>query len=132
VHLSIFISVINQLDAQNFCFTVSLFQAYTCFEHMSFTEKTSFAILLCNLEFHENLWIYIHSSHIPSDLSEIRYKIFEHSLSKGKAKIFLRVQMKLRLGLCCERLWYLISTEFLGKACTLRHGIGNLQSSSFH
>jgi len=25
VHLSIFISVINQLDAQNVCFTISLF-----------------------------------------------------------------------------------------------------------
>ena len=34
MHLSIFISVINQLDAQNFCFTVSLFHASTCFEHM--------------------------------------------------------------------------------------------------
>ena len=34
VHLSIFISVINQLNAQNFCFTVSLFHASTCFEHM--------------------------------------------------------------------------------------------------
>ena len=34
VHISIFISVINQLDAQNFCFTVSLFHASTCFEHM--------------------------------------------------------------------------------------------------
>jgi len=29
-----FISVINQLDAQNFCFTISLFLASTCFEHM--------------------------------------------------------------------------------------------------
>ena len=29
-----FILVINQLDAQNFCFTVSLFHASTCFEHM--------------------------------------------------------------------------------------------------
>jgi len=28
-----FISVINQLDAQNFCFTISLFHACTCFEH---------------------------------------------------------------------------------------------------
>ena len=27
-------SVINQLDAQNFCFTISLFHASTCFEHM--------------------------------------------------------------------------------------------------
>jgi len=34
VHLGIFISVINQLDAQHFCFTISLFHASTCFEHM--------------------------------------------------------------------------------------------------
>jgi len=33
VHLSIFILVINQLDAQNFCFTISLFHAFTYFEH---------------------------------------------------------------------------------------------------
>ena len=33
VHLSIFISVFNQVDAQNFCFTISLFHASTCFEH---------------------------------------------------------------------------------------------------
>jgi len=33
VYLSIFILVINQLDAQNFCFTISLFHASTCFEH---------------------------------------------------------------------------------------------------
>ena len=29
-----FISVINQIDAQNFCFTIGLFHASTCFEHM--------------------------------------------------------------------------------------------------
>jgi len=34
VLLSIFISVINQLYAQNVCFTISLFHASTCFEHM--------------------------------------------------------------------------------------------------
>ena len=33
-HKCIFISVINQLDAQHFCFTISLFHACTCFEHM--------------------------------------------------------------------------------------------------
>jgi len=27
------ISVINQLDAQNFCFTMSIFHAFICFEH---------------------------------------------------------------------------------------------------
>jgi len=30
----LFISVIKQLDAQNVCFTRSLFHASTCFEHM--------------------------------------------------------------------------------------------------
>jgi len=34
ISISIFISVINQLDAQNFCFTIRLFHASTCFEHM--------------------------------------------------------------------------------------------------
>jgi len=34
VHLSIFILVINQLDEQNFCFTISSFHSSTCFEHM--------------------------------------------------------------------------------------------------
>ena len=34
LNLSIFILVINQLDAQNVCFTISLFHASTCFEHM--------------------------------------------------------------------------------------------------
>ena len=29
-----FISVINELDGQNFCFTISSFHASTCFEHM--------------------------------------------------------------------------------------------------
>ena len=33
VHLSIFILVINQLDTQFFCFTISLFHDSTCFEH---------------------------------------------------------------------------------------------------
>jgi len=33
VHLSIFISVINQLDVQTFCFTISLFHGSTFFEH---------------------------------------------------------------------------------------------------
>ena len=33
-HLSIFLSVINQLDAQIFFFTISLFHASTCFEHV--------------------------------------------------------------------------------------------------
>jgi len=32
--LFMFISVINQFDAQNFCFTVSLFHVSTCFQHM--------------------------------------------------------------------------------------------------
>ena len=33
VHLGIFILAINQLDAQSFCFTISLFHASTSFKH---------------------------------------------------------------------------------------------------
>jgi len=33
VYVHILILVINQLDAQKFCFTISLFHASTCFEH---------------------------------------------------------------------------------------------------
>ena len=33
-YIGVFMSVINQLDAQNFCFTISLFHASTCFKHM--------------------------------------------------------------------------------------------------
>jgi len=33
VYLSIFILEINQIDAQNVCFAISLFYASTCFEH---------------------------------------------------------------------------------------------------
>ena len=41
VHLSIFILVINQLDAQNFCFTISLFHACTCYEHHALIVRRS-------------------------------------------------------------------------------------------
>jgi len=36
-----FILVINQLDAQKFCFTISLFHASTCFEHYVFIIRRS-------------------------------------------------------------------------------------------
>ena len=51
VHLSIFISVINQLDAHNFCITVSLFHASICFEHHVFIirrSKLHYVAIICN------------------------------------------------------------------------------------
>ena len=39
--VNLFISVINQLDAQNFYFTISLFHASTCFEHHVFIIRRS-------------------------------------------------------------------------------------------
>ena len=41
VHLSIFILVINRIDAQHVCFTISLFHASTCFEHHVFLIRRS-------------------------------------------------------------------------------------------
>ena len=35
-----FVSVINQLDAQKFCFTISLFHASTCFKHVLIVRRS--------------------------------------------------------------------------------------------
>ena len=56
VHLSIFISVINQLDAQNFCFTLSLFHASTCFEHMCSSPGGQNCITQPLVSSHWNKW----------------------------------------------------------------------------
>ena len=57
VHLSIFISVINQLDAQNFCFTVSLFHASTCFEHMCSKHVEAWNKLIVKQQFCASSWL---------------------------------------------------------------------------
>jgi len=56
-HLSIFISVINQLDAQNFCFTISLFHASTCFEHMCSKHVEAWNKLIVKQKFCASSWL---------------------------------------------------------------------------
>jgi len=50
VHLGIFILVINQLDAQNFCFTISLLYACTCFSTCAHHQEVK--IVLYSLWYH--------------------------------------------------------------------------------
>jgi len=57
VHLSIFISVINQLDAQNFCLTLSLFHASTCFEHMWSKHVEAWNKLIVKQKFCASIWL---------------------------------------------------------------------------
>ena len=57
VHLSIFISVINQIDAQNFCFKVSLFHASTCFEHMCSKYVEAWNKLIVKQKFCASSWL---------------------------------------------------------------------------
>ena len=57
VHLSIFISVINQIDAQHFCFKVSLFHASTCFEHMCSKSVEARNKLIVKQKFCTSSWI---------------------------------------------------------------------------
>jgi len=57
VHLSIFISVINQLDAQNFCFTISLFHASTCFQHMCSKHVEAWNKLIVKQKFCTSSWL---------------------------------------------------------------------------
>ena len=65
-----FISVINQLDAQSFCFTVSLFHTSTCFEHMNLMHKV-FVLQ----------WVYFIPLHVSSTCAHHQeVKIALHSL----------------------------------------------------
>ena len=66
VHLSIFILVINQFDAQNFCFPVSLFHASTCFKHMCSKHVEARNKLIVKQKFCASSWliIEINNSHV--------------------------------------------------------------------
>jgi len=57
VHLSIFISVNNQLDAQNFCFTISLFHVSTCFENMCSKHVEARNKLIVKQKFCASSWL---------------------------------------------------------------------------
>jgi len=57
VHLSTFISVTNQLDAQNFCFTISLFNVSTCFEHMRSKHVETLNKLIVKQKFCASSWL---------------------------------------------------------------------------
>ena len=53
----LFISVINQLDAQMFCFTISLFHASTCFEHMCSKHVEAWNKLIVKQKFCASSWL---------------------------------------------------------------------------
>jgi hypothetical protein len=55
--LHFFISVINQLDVQNFCFTISLFHASTCFEHMCSKHVEAWDKLIVKQKFCTSSWL---------------------------------------------------------------------------
>ena len=57
MYLSIFISVINQIDAQNFCFTISLFRASTCFEHMCSKHVEAWNKIIVKQKFCASSWL---------------------------------------------------------------------------
>jgi len=57
VHLSTFILVINQPDAQNFCFTISLFHASTCFQHTCSKHVEAWNKLIVKQKFCASSWL---------------------------------------------------------------------------
>ena len=57
VYLSIFISVNNQPDAQKFCFTFSLFNVSTCFEHMCSKHVETLNKLIVKQNFCASSWL---------------------------------------------------------------------------
>ena len=56
-HFGLFISVINQLDAQNCCFTISSFHAFTCFEHMCSKHVEAWNELIVKQKFCASSWL---------------------------------------------------------------------------
>jgi len=52
-----FISVINHLDAQHFCFTISLFHASTCIEHMCSKHVEAWNKFIIKQNFCESSWL---------------------------------------------------------------------------
>ena len=56
-HAEFFISVINQVDAQNFCFTISLFHASTCFFHMCSKHVEAWNKLIVKQNFCASTWL---------------------------------------------------------------------------
>ena len=52
-----FNSVVNQLDEQNFCFTISLFHASTCFEHMCSKHLEAWNKLIVKQKFCASSWL---------------------------------------------------------------------------
>jgi len=74
----VFISVINQLDAQNFGFTISLFHAYTCFPdffHVLLTVHLNIFISVINQLDAQNFGFTISLFHA--------YTCFEHMCSSS-------------------------------------------------
>jgi len=73
VHLSIFISVINQLDAQNFCFIISLFHASTCFEHMCSKHVEAWNKHIVKQKFCASSWLITDISMLYAVVVTVRY-----------------------------------------------------------
>jgi hypothetical protein len=55
--LKLFISVTNQLDTQNFSFTISLFHASTCFKHMCSKHVEAWNKLIVKQKFCASSWL---------------------------------------------------------------------------
>ena len=72
VHLSIFISVINQLDAHNFCFTISLFLASTCFEHMCLKHVEARNKLTVKQKFCASSWLITEINTLKSHSTDLK------------------------------------------------------------
>jgi len=71
------ISIINQLDAQNFCFTISLFHASTCFEHMCSKHVELWNKLIVKQKFCASIWFI-------SKINILRCTVSKTSTFEGK------------------------------------------------
>jgi len=72
-----FISVINQLDAHNFCFTISLFHASACFEHMCSKHVEPWNKLIVKQKFCASSWLITEINILRCTVSKTSKKGFD-------------------------------------------------------
>ena len=118
MHLSIFISVINQLYAQNVCCTISLFHASTCFEHMCSKHVEAWNKLIVKHKFCASSWLiaevnevvldkYIHSTLVTFSWFNIRENLVSFLFSFFLDYIIFNIRLIWTVILYCYRYVYL-------------------------
>jgi len=103
-----FVSVINQLDAQYFCFTISLFHASTCFEHMCPKHVEAWNKLIVKQKFCASSWLI-------TEINIMRCTVSKTSKYKNKANFVVLLGLVSSSPQHIEIFWVVLMTVEIWK-----------------